>query len=231
MEKVKITFENMFAGLLLRFGKVNRIDLEIIQNDIYSKYGILMSKFALDYMGISRYIINIGDMYYPINSDEAKAVLEEKQGKDMKTYLETLNVEDMVMLKLSSYGAVPDYMIGTVFSDEQEKVLSKLQDDLQVIYVWNNDIPCDDYQELQLTSFGEARVFELEYKTQVEEFKELLKSEGYDIGLIPDFLRAQNLTMGIYEILNIDNFLYYCSTYDRAAKAAIPEEGLKKKIN
>ena len=34
MEKVKITFENMFAGLLLRFGKVNKVDLEIIQNDI-----------------------------------------------------------------------------------------------------------------------------------------------------------------------------------------------------
>ena len=38
MQKVKITFENMLAGLLLRFGKVNMTDLIVVQNDLFNRY-------------------------------------------------------------------------------------------------------------------------------------------------------------------------------------------------
>ena len=218
MEKVKVSFENMLAGLLLRFGKVSMIDLKIVQDDLYNRYGVLMSPFALDYRGISNVIMKVGDSYYPIMKDDVKTVLEDKQGEFMKSYLAELNVADMVLLKINELGAVPEYLMGTVFNDEQEKEVSKLVDDLKVIYVWNNDVPYDDYQELQLTSFGVSRVFELQYREQIEEFKELLKSSGYDVNLLPDFLRAQDFSRDVYDILNLDNFLYYCNVYDRAAR-------------
>ena len=35
-----------------------------------------------------------------------------------------------------------------------------------------------------------------------------------------EFLRRQDFTKGVYEILNIDNFLLYCCTYDRAARVS-----------
>ena len=95
MQKVKITFENMLAGLLLRFGKVNMTDLIVVQNDLFNRYGILMSPFAIDYRGISNHIMKVGDNYYPLEG--SKEVLEEKQGESMKTYLEGLNVEDLVL--------------------------------------------------------------------------------------------------------------------------------------
>lgn len=218
MEKVKVSFENMLAGLLLRFGKVSMTDLKIVQDDLYNRYGVLMSPFALDYRGISNVIMKVGDSYYPIMKDDVKTVLEDKQGEFMKSYLAELNVADMVLLKINELGAVPEYLMGTVFNDEQEKEVSKLVDDLKVIYVWNNDVPYDDYQELQLTSFGVSRVFELQYREQIEEFKELLKSSGYDVNLLPDFLRAQDFSRDVYDILNLDNFLYYCNVYDRAAR-------------
>ena len=218
MEKVKVSFENMLAGLLLRFGKVSMTDLKIVQDDLYNRYGVLMSPFALDYRGISNVIMKVGDSYYPIMKDDVKTVLEDKQGEFMKSYLAELNVADVVLLKINELGAVPEYLMGTVFNDEQEKEVSKLVDDLKVIYVWNNDVPYDDYQELQLTSFGVSRVFELQYREQIEEFKELLKSSGYDVNLLPDFLRAQDFSRDVYDILNLDNFLYYCNVYDRAAR-------------
>ena len=63
MEKVKVSFENMLAGLLLRFGKVSMTDLKIVQDDLYNRYGVLMSPFALDYRGISNVIMKVGDSY------------------------------------------------------------------------------------------------------------------------------------------------------------------------
>ena len=218
MEKVKVSFENILAGLIVRFGKANVTDIKVIQDDLFSRYGVLMSPFALDYKGISAHITKIGDNYYAL--DDAKKVLEEKQGDFMKQYLTNINVEDLVLLKINELGTVPEYQEGMVFSEEQEQLLPKLADELKIVYVWNNDVPYDDYQEVQLTFLGRARVFELQYSEELEEFKTLLASEGYDVSLIPDFLRVQDFTKGVYEILNLDNFLLYCCTYDRAARVS-----------
>lgn len=218
MEKLKVSFENILAGLILRFGKANVTDIKVVQDDLFNRFGILMSPFALDYHGISNYIMKIGDNYHSIGSEESKAGLAEKQGEFMKSYLENINVEDLVLLKINELGTVPDYIIPTVFSDEQDRVLADLVDDLKVVYVWNNDVPYDDYQEVQLTFLGRARVFELQYKEQVDEFRELLRSSGYDVNLMPDFLRVQDFDRDVYDILNLDNFLLYCNTHDRAAR-------------
>ena len=40
MEKVKVSFENLLAGLLVRFGKGNVTDIKVIQDDLFNKYGI-----------------------------------------------------------------------------------------------------------------------------------------------------------------------------------------------
>ena len=53
----------MLAGLLVRFGKVNVVDLRVVQNDLFNRYGILMSPFAIDYRG-SRNCSNIGGCYF-----------------------------------------------------------------------------------------------------------------------------------------------------------------------
>ena len=216
MEKVKVSFENILAGLMLRFGKANVTDIKVIQDYLFSKYGILMSPFALDYRGISNCVMKIGNNYYPL--DGSGKILEDKQGDFMKNYLANINLEDFVLLKISELGSIPDYQIAAAFCEEQELVIPRLVDDLKVVYVWNNDVPYDDYQEIQLTFLGKSRVFELQFNEELEEFKKLLSSEGYDVSLIPDFLRVQDFNKGVYEILNIDNFLLYCCMHDRAAR-------------
>ena len=231
MEKVKVSFENILAGLILRFGKANVTDIKVVQDDLFNRYGVVMSPFALDYHGISNYIMKIGDNYHSIGTEESKAGLAEKQGEFMKSYLENINVEDLVLLKINELGTVPDYIIPTVFSDEQDRVLADLVEDLKVVYVWNNDVPYDDYQEVQLTFLGNSRVFELQNGSELEEFRQLLTSEGYDSSLIPDFLRVQDFTKGVYEILNLDNFLLYCNTHDRAAMAPRDVGEQQKKKN
>lgn len=231
MEKVKVSFENILAGLIVRFGKANVTDIKVVQDDLFNRYGVTMSPFALDYHGISNSIMKVGDNYYPLGTEEAKAALTEKQGEFMKSYLENINVDDLVLLKINELGAVPDYKIASIFCDEQDRAISNLVDDLKAVYVWNSDVPHDDYQEVQLTFLGRARVFELQYKEQLDEFRELLRTEGYDVNLIPDFLRVQDFDRDVYDILNLDNFLYFCNKYDRAARSSVPVGEQQKKKN
>ena len=75
MERIKVTFENLLAGLLVRFGKANVTDIKVIQDDLFNRFGVLMSPFALDYKGISNHIMKMGDNYYPLEG--SKEVLEE----------------------------------------------------------------------------------------------------------------------------------------------------------
>ncbi len=212
----KISYENLLAALLLRFGKVNVVDINLIIDDLYEKHGIRLSKFATDYKGLVYNVMYFQDSFYPMG-DDAKEVLESKQSEFARQYVASLNIEELTLLKINKYGSVPEYNVSNLFNEEQERTINKLIDDLMVIYVWNNDIPYEDYQEIQLTSIGKARIFKLTYKEQVEEFIELLKNNGYDYSLIDSFLRTQDFNKEVYEILNIDNFLLYCSTYDRCA--------------
>lgn len=219
MKKVIVTFENILAGLLLRFGKASLIDIKVIQDDLFNRCGVLMSPTVLDYKGIHNFIMKMQDNYYPLEGSQE--VLEDKQGEYMSSYFSNINIEDLILLKVNELGTVSEYQVSNVFCNEQEEVISKLIEDLRMVYVWNNDVPYDDYQELHLTFLGNARVFELQNNTEIEEFKQLLISEGYDASLVSEFLRVQDFSRGVYEILNLDNFLQFCYTYDRAAKVDV----------
>ena len=79
MEKVKVSFENILAGLLLRFGKANVTDIKVIQDDLFNRFGVLMSPFALDYHGISNSIMKMGDNYYPLENSKEVFVTNYKK--------------------------------------------------------------------------------------------------------------------------------------------------------
>ena len=204
MESVKVSFENILSGLLLRFGKANLIDVKVVQDDLFNRYGILMSSSVLDYNGIHNFIMKIEDNYYPLEG--SSKWLEDKQGDFMSVYFSDLSVEEFVLLKINELGAISEYQISSVFCNEQEEIISKLIEDLKVVYVWNDDIPYDDYQELQLTFFGDAMVFQLQNSTELDEFKKMLSKEGYDVSLVTEFLNVQDFSRNIYEILSLDNF-------------------------
>lgn len=216
MVSVKVSFENILSGLLLRFGKANLIDVKVVQDDLFNRYGILMSSSVLDYNGIHNFIMKIEDNYYPLEG--SSKWLEDKQGDFMSVYFSDLSVEEFVLLKINELGAISEYQISSVFCNEQEEIISKLIEDLKVVYVWNDDIPYDDYQELQLTFFGDAMVFQLQNSTELDEFKKMLSKEGYDVSLVTEFLNVQDFSRNIYEILSLDNFLQFCYKYDRASK-------------
>ena len=222
----KVSYENIVAGLLLKFGRVDKNDIDVVIEMLLDN-GIIEncpSPYALDYRGISSYIVQLGENYYIVDSLEARKCLGAKQGEVFKEFIDTINIEEFVLRKINKLNAIPEYAIASVFNEQHEKVIDKLREQFLVVDVWNDDVPYEDYLEIQLTNMGRARLFQYEYKEEVEEFKKLLTSSSYDVNLLEDFLRAQDFSLGVYEILNIDNFLQYCNMFDRCPTVNVSDD-------
>lgn len=167
MELAKVTNENLIAGLLLRNRKFNSTDLDVYREILLEKYGYRLSPFAVDIRGIMNYIMKLGNSYYIIDTPDTSKLFMEKQGIEIPTILEDINLEEVVLRKISKLGNVPEYLVSTLFSSLEEHVINKLLDDMSLIYVWGSNPDNNEEMELQLTSIGLERLQAIK-----EEYKE-----------------------------------------------------------
>ena len=166
MELAKVTNENLIAGLLLRNRKFNSTDLDVYREILLEKYGYRLSPFAVDIRGIMDYIMKLGNSYYMIDNIDTSKLFMEKQGIEIPTILDSIDIEEVVLRKISKLGSVPEYLVSTLFNNEEEQVINKLLDDMSLIYVWSDNTYNAEERELQLTSIGIERL-----KTFKEEIK------------------------------------------------------------
>ena len=166
MELAKVTNENLIAGLLLRNRKFNSTDLDVYREILLEKYGYRLSPFAVDIRGIMDYIMKLGNSYYMIDNIDTIKLFMEKQGIQIPTILDSIDIEEVVLRKISKLGSVPEYLVSTLFNNEEEQVINKLLDDMSLIYVWSDNTYNAEERELQLTSIGIERL-----KTFKEEIK------------------------------------------------------------
>ena len=166
MELAKVTNENLIAGLLLRNRKFNSTDLDVYREILLEKYGYRLSPFAVDIRGIMDYIMKLGNSYYMIDNIDTSKLFMEKQGIEIPTILDSIDIEEVVLRKISKLGSVPEYLVSTLFNNEEEQVINKLLDDMSLIYVWSDNTYNAEEKELQLISIGIERL-----KTFKEEIK------------------------------------------------------------
>lgn len=170
MELAKVTNENLIAGLLLRNRKFNSTDLDVYREILLEKYGYRLSPFAVDVRGIMDYIMKLGNSYYMIDTPDSSKLFMEKQGIEIPTILDSIDIEEVVLRKISKLGSVPEYLISTLFNSEEEQVINKLLDDMSLIYVWSSELNNEDGMDLQLTCIGKERLQAIK-----EEYKEMGK--------------------------------------------------------
>lgn len=215
MERMKITMENLLAGLLCKFGEVDLIDVDIVV-DYCICNDIVVKRSTDDMNGLAEFVEKTSYGYL-VKDDEVRRALDEKQGELVRSFLEAINVEDMALKRALILGVVPVAEVADKFNKLEVEAVDGLVQKGLLRISWNDDVPHEDYEVICLTKLGEKRLFELECFRFVEEFRQLLQSSGYDVGLMDDFLVVQDFTKGVYDILNLDNFLDFCNTYDRAA--------------
>lgn len=166
MVLAKVTNENLIAGLLLKYKRINNVDIDIYREILLEKYGYRLSPFAVDIRGIVNCIIQVNNSYYMIDNIDTINLLGEKQGEVFPNILEEIDIEEVVLRKIAKLGSILEYLIPSIFSDEEERVINKLLDDMSLIYVWSDNTYNAEERELQLTSIGIERL-----KTFKEEIK------------------------------------------------------------
>lgn len=169
MELAKVTNENLIAGLLLRNRKFNSTDLDVYREILLEKYGYRLSPFAVDIRGIMNYIMKLGNSYYMIDTPDSSKLFMEKQGIEIPNILDSIDIEEVVLRKISKLGSAPEYLISTMFNSEEEQVINMLLDDMSLIYVWSSEPNNEECMELQLTCIGKERLQAIkeEYKEKI----------------------------------------------------------------
>ena len=167
MVLAKVTNENLIAGLLLRNRRFNSTDLDVYREILLEKYGYRLSPFAVDIRGIMDYIMKLGNSYYMIDTPDTSKLFIEKQGIEIPTILGNIDIEEVVLRKISKLGSVPEYLVSTLFNSEEEQVINKLLDDMSLIYVWSSELNNEEGMDLQLTCIGKERLQAIK-----EEYKE-----------------------------------------------------------
>lgn len=211
-------------GFLLGFENVSTVDLGIlIELFIKGRNINIGSKFA----NINSYVEFQEDdcilkngrtiySYVPEVETSVRTQLEKIAGVDIIKFAQQFSMEEFLLRKIEKYGSIQEEKITDVFCKEQLEGLKEMATKGYVIYKWNDDVPHDDYRELQLSPKGLVQWFKSEYKEEITRFQRTLKALRYDEALLDDFLLTQDLSLPVAFVLKIENFDQFCVAFDRA---------------
>lgn len=229
MKKKKVTFNELIAGALLKFGKVDSVDITLLMNGISSVADVVNNDRDCmeNYFIVSDGSVLLNDsyikrMYKGINN----VSLERMQGSVVKECLDNLDIEIFTLRKvgLLKNGLAPRDDVIHVFSVLQLYALKKLYQEGYVMDYWQDDSIYDDYLAITLTKRGMLQLFLLDNKKAIDRFASMLSNKSYNALLIQAFLITQNLDKHPVDILTLDNFMKFCNEFDLCPYASGEEQ-------
>lgn len=224
---IKITFENLIAGALVIFGKVDRLSLGILLDQINQFYNSNIEEKIIRNENIVTFCgeYKIADST-PEEIEERREELFNIQGQAVITFFEQLDCHDLILKKVSELKCIHIEDIPSFFSNVEQILLQDLRKNGDVTNIWNFKFAPDKFQELTLTNRGKARLFKFENKKKIEEFISRLESEGLNTAVLSDFLEAQDYDSNpdVYEILNLENFRIFCMVRGYNLFSELPEQ-------
>lgn len=222
-KKEKVAFDQLVAGLVLKFGKFDGVDLRILIDGISDTVDIVLDGCE----DMSRYFIT-GDGSIVLNQEYVSKVyktlndktLDRIQGGIVREYLDNLDLSEFVLRKIDLLGSccvATKMMLIDNFSIIQLFEMKRLCNNGYVTEYWHETSSIyDDYNTIKVTQEGKSYLYLIDNEEEVSLFSEKLKSLGYDIKLIDDFLLLQDLSKHPGDILTIENFLDFCNNNDRS---------------
>ncbi len=232
-EKKDARFEQLIAGALVKFEKIDTVGLTLLSGGLGIN-GITLSDGPIQDIG--RYV-EIKDNEVVVRDELSldsmiggyttlREKLDNYQGSKIRTYLNNLNLRNYVMRKIREYSAIPVQDKDKYFSRVEIPVLEELLGNGYVDVRWNDDYIPEDFQEYFLTKKGLVELFKEDNEDLLVDFVLELESACYDVNLLDDFLRAQNLNDKPQELLTLYNFELFGSLYDRnilGENASLPQ--------
>lgn len=214
-----IKFEQLIAGGLSIFGKLEALDIEILTNMLKKQYDQRKSISRLfDYISINNGTLLVRDNL-GIDEEELTSDLRIIAGTEICEFLDSLDMEEFVLRKITEIEDVKEDELNQQFSEIERQAINKLIEKKMLTVVWNDDIPSEDYREIKITQLGNAKIFCEDYESDIIKFEEELANQNFDQKLLPEFLYTQDLSKPACTVLTIENFLDFCHTYDRCELA------------
>lgn len=214
IKKEKVTFEQIAAGAILKFGKLESSDVTLIIKEL-SKYAII----DLDDESTDKYFI-MGDGNILLNLKYAykfygkmyDSLIELVEGSIVEKYFAKLNISEFVLKKIKMLGlglVLPD-SFKDIFSKRQIEVIGELYNRGFIENYMHEDLTYGDYEAVKITKRGELALFYAKNRKSINIFLKVLRDVGYDDKFIAEYLLSQNLNLPCEEILSIDKFTLYC---------------------
>jgi len=225
MKKEKITFDQLAAGSLLKFGKLESTDMSLLIKEI-SKFAdvelpedINFEKYIL--MSDGSILLNEKYVYNFYSNGMYCNLMNMVQDTAVEEYFSNLNVSDFVLRKINMVG------LGLVIKDGLRDIFSKRQiEELDGLYEKNyienymqKDVIYGDYEAIKVTQEGKLKLFYIEHSKKMEDFLNLLRDAGIADEIIEEYFLGQDFdSMSCDEILAIDNFGDFYSNYNSKKK-------------
>lgn len=214
MKKERITFEQVAAGAILKFGKLESADMTLLMKEIskialidYSEDADLDKYFV---MGDGSILLNekYVHSFYRNSNDSFKSMLGNGV---VAEYFRNLNILEFVLrkIKLIGLGFVVKDEIDKIFSKKQIAVMNELYKREFIEDYKHNDDIYGEYDAVRVTQKGKVSLFLVDYRDEVKEFLSLVRSVGYSEAFIRDFMMKQDYDGDLSEILTLDNFEVY----------------------
>lgn len=216
MKKEKITFNQLTAGALLKFGKLDSIDMTLLMGGIFNFAELIQNEY--DYMNNYFMVVNgnillnedyVRKYYQTVNTE----LLEKMQGSLVKEYMDNLEMREFVLRKIKLLGdscIISFNDVNKNFSIPQMKTMNWLYQERCIMNCHKNVMSCEEYT-IKLTKRGELYLYLIDNKKEVEEFIKVLKEYGYSDLLLDAFLISQDLRSNSKNILTLDTFLQFCT--------------------
>ena len=231
MTKKKLKMEQLIAGAILKFGNVSSLDISLLEKDFSLKYpdtelGPIQFDDLFSYIEINNGIISLTcDL-----DEEFKKKLNTIAGKTVNEYFDKFDMEEYVLRKIEHIDGVKEEEISKKFGKNQKDTIEQLVEKGLLESVWVKHCVYDDYKEVRLSTKGNVKLFKLDYAKEVNRFIEMLRALRYDVTLLDDFLSTQDLSLSVWNVLNLEKLIEFCNTYDRAINEENASQILFKKL-
>ena len=213
--ETKIMFERIIAGGILKFGKVDSVDISLIVKDIDKVFEIDIDKETMD-----KYVVFddgnillcdrfINEVYKNINYNK----LEKLSVNMIDIYFKNMDMDMFVLRKIKLLGdrcVLRDDLIHN-FSVVQLYSLWNLYNNGYVEDYLLEDSEYGDYKVVRISKLGFLKLFMDENYMDICKFHKDLMKMNVDCNFINGYFLEMDLGADKDYILNVDNYLDYVS--------------------
>lgn len=177
----KIIIEDLIAGILLKFGSCTRQDIELIIEQLKTKYIITYN----DLDELKKYIKISKDKISLKNNINLQHIVSD----EIINILERIDWHKFILKKIQKQDGIDVNKVDSYFNSEQKRIIGSLVNHGYLAINCSQEFRNNNIRRLNLSENGNLYLFIEDNKEQISQI-----CENIDLNIVYDYLKNQNLT-------------------------------------